>query len=316
MNCRCCGYDNNGRDTGKCDNCGFELSSQNDSVKDKRIELQKKLDKPVSFKERTIFTTPPPRGNIPTLGFLIAIIGLATAFVVTHVFDRSEYTPELAQRSQYEEIVVENPIDSVATLIGSDIVYVFNDSASRALPRANVDMTMIPEGSTVSFLGGRIVPLRPAASYILQKITLREIKPLRIDRLCVWSDSTETDFFSVPLIRLDQTVIDTIPGAVIIKFYFTPEMIRGSVDEFSIKYDKAITTDEFTDSQLSDVIFTVSRRLQRKDFGERQIQVATMFDYDAYNLGEAVQLMNRIGPLVIDSLGYSGFSLSVFSLTD
>ncbi len=316
MNCRCCGHDNNGRDTGKCDNCGFELSSQNDSTKDKRVELQKKLDKPVSFKERTIFTTPPPRGHIPTLGFLIAIIGLATAFVVTHVFDRSEYTPELAQRSQYEEIVVENPIDSVATLIGSDIVYVFNDSASRALPRANVDMTMIPEGSTVSFLGGRIVPLRPAASYILQKITLREIKPLRIDRLCVWSDSTETDFFSVPLIRLDQTVIDTIPGAVIIKFYFTPEMIRGSVDEFSIKYDKAITTDEFTDSQLSDVIFTVSRRLQRKDFGERQIQVATMFDYDAYNLGEAVQLMNRIGPLVIDSLGYSGFSLSVFSLTD
>jgi hypothetical protein len=316
MNCRCCGYDNNGRDTGKCENCGFELSSQNDPIKDKRIELQKKLDKPVSFKERTKFTIPPPRGHIPTIACLIAFIGLAAAFVITHVFDRSEFTPELIQRIQYEEIAEENPVDSIAALIGSDIVYVLNDSASRALPRANVDMTMIPEGSTVSFLGSGIVPLRPAASYVLQKISLREIKPLTIDRLCVWTDSTETDFFSAPLIRLDQTIVDTIPGAVIIKFYFTPEMIRGSVEEFSIRYDKAITTDEFTDNQLSDVVFTVSRRLQRKDYSERQIQVATMFDYDAYNLGEAVQLMNRLAPFVIDSLGYEGFSISVFSLTD
>lgn len=316
MNCRCCGHDNDERDTGRCANCGFELSSQNDAVKDKRIALQKKLEKPVSFKERTKFTIPPPRGHIPTIAFLIALVGLATAYVLTHAFERSEFTPELVQRIQYEEIIEENPIDPVAALIGSDIVYVLNDSASRALPRVNVDMTMIPEGSTVSFLGSRIVPLRPAASYVLQKISLREIKPLTIDRLCVWTDSTETDFFSAPLIRLEQTIIDTIPGAVIIKFYFTPEMIRGSVDEFSIRYDKAITTDEFTDSQLSDVVFTVSRRLQGKDIGERQIQVATMFDYDAYNLGDAVQLMNRIEPFVIDSLGYSGFSLSVFSLTD
>ena len=316
MNCRCCGHDNNGRDTGKCENCGYELSSQNDSLKDKRIALQKKLDKPVSFKERTKFTVPPPRGHIPTLGILIAIIGFAAAYVITHVFERSEFTPVLVQRIQFEEIVEENPIDSVAALIGSDIVYVFNDSASRALPRSNVDMTLIPEGATVSFLGSRIVPLRPAASYVLQKISLREIKPLTIDRICVWTDSTETAFFSAPLIRLEQTIIDTIPGAVIVKIYFTPEMIRGSVDEFSIRYDKAITTDEFTDSQLSDVVFTVDRRLQRKDYGERSIQVATMFDYDAYNLGEAVQIMNRIAPFVIDSLGYSGFSLSVFSLTD
>ena len=316
MNCRCCGHDNNGRDTGKCENCGFELSSQNDSLKDKRIALQNKLEKPISFKERSEFTVPPPRGHIPTLAFLITFVGLATAYVITHVFDRSEITPELPQRTQFEEIIRENPIDSVVTLIGSDIVYVLNDSASRALPRANVDMTMIPEGSTVSFLGSSIVPLRPAANYILQKISLREFKSLEIDRLCIWTDSTETDFFSAPLIRLERSDIDSIPGAVIVKFYFTPEMIRGSVEEFSIRYDKAITTDEFTDSQLSDVIITVSRRLQGKDYGERPIQVAAMFDYDAYNLGDAVYLMNWIAPLVIDSLGYNGFSLSVFSLID
>ncbi len=316
MNCRCCGHDNNGRDTGKCENCGFELSTQNDPIFDKRTSLQHKLDKPADFKERSKFTVPPPRGHIPTVGALIAIAGLVAAFVITQIFSRSEFTPELSRRSQYEEIIVENPIDSVATLIGSDIVYVLNDSASRALPRTNVDMTLIPEGSTVSFLGSRIVPLRPAANYVLQKISLREIKPLRIDRLCVWTDSTETDFFSAPLIRLDQTIVDSLPGAVIIKYYFTPEMIRGSVDEFNIRYDKAITTDAFTDSQLSDVVFTVARRLQGKDYGERQVQVAAMFDYDAYNLGDAVHLMNRIAPFVIDSLGYSGFSVSVFSLTD
>ncbi|MCK5064595.1 MAG: hypothetical protein KAQ97_04895 [Candidatus Fermentibacteraceae bacterium] len=316
MNCRCCGHDNNGRDTGKCENCGFGLSKQNDPLFDQRTSLQKKLDKPVDFKERSEFTVPPPRGHIPTVGALIAIVGLATAIIITQIFTRSEFTPQLAQRTQFEVIVEENPIDSVAALIGSDIVYVLNDSASRALPRTNVDMTLIPEGSTVSFLGSRIVPLRPAANYVLQKISLREIKSLEIDRLCVWTDSTETHFYSSPLIRLDQTIVDSIPGAVIVKYYFTPEMIRGSVDEFSIRYDKAITTDDFTDSQLSDVIFTVARRLQGKDYGERQVQVAAMFDYDAYNLGDAVFIMNRIAPFVIDSLGFSGFSVSVFSLTD
>lgn len=316
MICRCCGHDNNGRDTGRCVNCGFELSSQNDSIKERRSALQHKLEKPVGFNERTEFKIPPPRGHVPTIGFLIAFIGLATAIVITQSLDRSEFTPELPHREQFDEVVVENPVDSIALLINSDIVYVLNDSATRALPRSNVDMSLIPEGATVSFLGSSVVPLRPAASYILQKISQREFKPLTIDRLCVWTDSTETVFISSPLMKLDPTISDSIPGSVLIKFYFTPEMIRGSVDEFNIRYDKAITTDEFTDSQLRDVIFTISRRLQSKDYGERPVQVAAMFDYDAYNLGGAIFIMNRITPFVIDSLGYQGFAVSVFSLTD
>ena len=316
MICRCCGHDNNGRDRGRCDNCGFGLSTQNDSLETKRSALQSKLETPVHFKERTEFKIPPSRGNGPMVGILMALAGLAAAFVITSVFNRSEYTPELPERARFEEVVEEAHIDPIATLIASDIVYVMNDSASRALPRSNVDMTVIPEGSTVSFLGSWIVPLRPAAIFIIQKISQREFKPLKIDRLCVWTDSTETEFISAPLIRVEQSTVDTIPSPVLVKLYFTPKMMRGSVEEFSIQYDVAVTTPEFSDDQLNDLILTVFRRLEMKDYEERSIQVATLFDYDAYNLGDAVDIMRRIAPMTIDSLGYEGFSVSVFTLTD
>jgi len=316
MICRCCGHDNNRRDRGRCDNCGFGLSTQNDSLETKRSALQSKLETPVHFKERTEFRIPPSRGNSPMVGILMALAGLAAAFVITSVFDRSEYTPELPERARFEEVVEEAHIDPIATLIASDIVYVMNDSASRALPRSNVDMTVIPEGSTVSFLGSWIVPLRPAAIFIIQKISQREFKPLKIDRLCVWTDSTETEFISAPLIRVEQSTVDTISSPVLVKLYFTPEMMRGSVEEFSIQYDLAVTTPEFSDDQLNDLILTVFRRLEMKDYEERSIKVATLFDYDAYNLGDAVDIMRRIAPMTIDSLGYEGFSLSVFTLTD
>jgi hypothetical protein len=316
MICRCCGHDNNGRDSGNCANCGFDLKSQNDSLKEQRDGLQHKLEKPVGFQERTEFKTPPSRGHLPAVGVLLAIAGLVAAYVITHVFERSEYTPELPHRTEFDQVVQESPVDPISSLIGSDIVYVFNDSASRALPRSSVDMTLIPEGSTVSFLGSGVVPLRPAASYIIQKINQREFNPLTIDRLCVWTDSSQTGYISSPLIKLDQSPVDTIPGAVIVKLYFTPEMIRGSVEEFSIRYDKAITTNEFTDAQITDVLSTISRRLERKDYGDRVVQIAVLFDYEVYDLSDAVRLMNRMAPQAIDSLGYEGFAVSVFSLTD
>ncbi|MCK4806267.1 MAG: hypothetical protein KAT09_01400 [Candidatus Aegiribacteria sp.] len=316
MICRCCGHDNNGRDTGRCKNCGYELSTQNDPLQTQRSGLQSKLETPVHFQERTEFKTPPSRGNSVMIGILITIAGLVAAFVITNVFERSEYIPELPERERFEEAVEETHVDPIATLIASDIVYVMNDSASRALPRANVDMTIIPEGSTVSFLGSWPVPLRPATTFVIQKISQREFKSLEIDRLCVWTDSTETDFISAPLIRIEQSNVDTIPSTVLVKLYFTPEMMRGSVEEFSIRYDKAITTSEFSDNQLNDLIITVSRRLEREDYGGRRIQVATLFDYNAYNLGDAVDIMRRIVPMAIDSLGYEGFSLSVFTLTN
>lgn len=316
MICRCCGHDNNGRNKGKCDNCGFELSTQNDGMKSNRSALQSKLEKPVNFKERTEFKIPPPRGNTVAIGILIAIFGLAATFVITNVFSRSEYTPALPEREGFEEVVQENPIDSIAALIASDIVYVLNDSASRALPRANVDMTLIPEGSTVSFLGSWSVPLRPAASFVVQKISQREFNPLKIDRMCVWTDSTETEFISTPLIRIEVSNVDTIPGPVLVKLYFTPEMMRGRVEEFNVQYDMAVDTPEFTDSQLNNLILTVSRRLENKDYEGRRVQVAALFDYNAYNLGEAVDIMRRIVPIALDSLGYEGFSISVFALTD
>ncbi|MCD4701913.1 MAG: hypothetical protein K8S24_08675 [Candidatus Aegiribacteria sp.] len=316
MICRCCGHDNDVRDTGKCKNCGFELSNQNDSLETKRSALQSKLGTPVHFQERTEFKIPPARGNTPMIAVLVALAGLTVAFVITHVFNRSEYTPELPERERFEEVVEEIPVDPIATLISSDIVYVMNDSASRALPRSNVDMTVIPVGSTVSFLGSWPVPLRPAATFIIQKISQREFNPLEIDRLCVWTDSTETNFISASIIRIEESSVDSISSPVLVKLYFTPEMMRGSVEEFSIQYDVAVTTSEFSDNQLNDLIRTVSQRLEREDYDGRRIQVATLFDYDAYSLGDAVDIMRRITPLAIDSLRYEGFSLSVFALSD
>ncbi len=316
MICRCCGHDNNGRDKGKCDNCGFELSTQNDSLESKRSALQGKLEKPVHFQERTEFKTPPSRGHSITVGILIALAGIVATYVITHVFDRSEYIPELPERDRFEEVVEEVNVDPIAALIASDIVYVMNDSASRALPRANVDMTLIPEGSTVSFLGSWTVPLRPAAIFILQKISQREFNSLTIDRICVWTDTTETEFVSAPLIRIEQSIADTIISPVLVKLYFTPEMMRGSIEEFDIQYDKAITTTDFSDSQLNELLLTVSQRLERKEYEGRRVQVAALFDYGVYNLGDAVDIMRRIAPMAIDSLGYEAFSLSVFTITD
>ena len=316
MICRCCGHDNNGRDRGKCDNCGFELATQNDSLEVKRSALQSKLEKPVHFQERTEFKTPPSRGHSAVIGIIIAIAGVAAAFVITHIFERAEYTPALPERDQFEEVVEETHIDPIAALIASDIVYVMNDSASRALPRANVDMTLIPEGSTVSFLGNWSVPLRPAAAFVVQKISQREFNALTIDRICVWTDTTETEFISAPLIRIEQSSVDTIISPVLVKLYFTPEMMRASIEEYSIQFDRAITTSEFSDSQLNDLVLTVSRRLQNKDYEGRGVQVAALFDYNAYDLGDAVDIMRRIAPMTIDSLGYEAFSLSVFAITD
>ena len=316
MYCRCCGHDNEGRDKGKCENCGFELSSQNEPSRDKRSAIQERLAKPVGFKERSEFKVPPPKGEAGKFGALIALVGLALAVLFTNTSSRSEYVPPPPVREVVEDIVEEQPEDSIASLIGSDIVYVFNDSASFALPRANVDMNLIPAGATVSFLGPGIVPLYPAASYIVQKISQRDFDPLTVDRICIWTDSARTEFISAPLTRLPRVIVDSTTAPVLIKFYFTPEMLRGSVEEFSIQYDVAIFTDDFSQSQLNNLISTVADRLDRADPGEREIKVAALFDYEAYDLGDAVDIMNRIEAMVIDSMGWDAFSVSVFTLTD
>ncbi|OPL17930.1 MAG: hypothetical protein AVO35_07160 [Candidatus Aegiribacteria sp. MLS_C] len=314
MFCRCCGYDNKGRDKGRCENCGFELSTQNLAASDKRSALKDRLES--TSRERTEYRTPPPIGHAPVIGATIALLGLAAAFVITHSFERSEYTPELPEREGFEELVPETPVDSLALRIGSDIVYVMDDSATVALPRANVDMSAIPEGSTVSFLGKWSTPLRPSATFILQKISQREFNVLDIDRICAWTDTTESSFISAPLVRLEQSGADSLPGPLLVKLYFTPEMMRGSVEEYDIQVDRAITTDRFTDDQLTGLIGTVSERIEREGRQGRRVQVAALFDYNAYSLGDAVDIMRRLVPVTVDSLGYEAFSLSVFAITD
>jgi hypothetical protein len=316
MICRCCGHDNEGRDRGKCANCGFELSTQNGPASEKRSALKTRMEKPVGFKERAEFKVPPHKGEIAKFGFLIALVGLGVAIAVTSLFERSEYTAPPVERVGYQVVEPVRLTDSIATLIGSEIVYVFNDSATLALPRANVDMNLIPAGTTVSFLGSSVVPLRPAANYISQKIGQRDFDPLAVDRICVWTDLTETAYVSAPLTRLPRQSDSSQTAPVLVKLYFTPEMLRGRVDEFDIQYDIAVFTEDFGQAQLDGLVSTVAGRLAARDTGDREIKVITLFDYNAYNLGEAVTIMNRIAPLVVDSLGYSAFYLNVFSLTD
>lgn len=315
MICRCCGHDNVGRDRGKCANCGFELSTQNDPASEKRSALRKKLEKPVGFKERVEFTVPSHKSEIAKFGFLIALFGAAVAVAFTSLFERSEYTPPPMERVGFQVVEPVIEPDSIATLVGSGIVYVFNDSATLALPRANVDMNLIPAGTTVSFLGPSVVPLRPAANYIAQKIGQRDFDPLTIDRICVWTDSTETSFVSAPLTRLPRST-DSTQAPVLVKLYFTPEMLRGRVDEFGIQHDIAVFTDDFGQQQLDGLVSTVAGRLDGRDTGDREIKVVALFDYNAYDLGDAIRILSRIEPLVVDSLGYDAFYLNVFSLTD
>jgi hypothetical protein len=315
MICRCCGHDNELRDKGKCANCGFELSTQNDPASEKRSALRKRLEKPVGFKERAEFKVPDKNSEITKFGFLIALLGLGIAIALTTIFDRSEYSEPPRVREGYQVVEPVRLSDSIATLLGSEIVYVFNDSATLALPRANVDMNLIPAGTTVSFVGSPVVPLRPAANYIAQKIGQRDFDPLDVDRICVWTDSTESDYISAPLTRLPRQS-DSTQTPVLVKLYFTPEMLRGRVDEFNIQYDIAVFAEDFEQSQLEGLVSTVAGRLSGRDTGDREIKVITLFDYNAYNLGDAVAIMNRIAPLVVDSLGYSAFYLNVFALTD
>jgi len=315
MFCRCCGHDNEGRDRGKCSNCGFELSTQNDPASEKRSALGKRLEKPVGFKERAEFKEPPPKGEATKFGFLIAIVGLGVAVALTSVFERSEYTPPPPAREGFQEVAPVAQTDSVATLIGSGIVYVFNDSATIALPRANVDMNLIPAGTTVSFVGPSMVPLRPAANYIAQKIGQRDFDPLTVDRICVWTDSTETAFVEAPLTRLPRQA-DSTASPVLVKLYFTPEMLRGRVDEFDIQHDIAVFDAEFSQSQLDGLTSAIASRLQSRNLGDREVKVIALFDYNAYDLGDAVEILGRMAPYVVDSLGYSAFYLNVFALTD
>ncbi len=318
MVCRCCGHNNEGRDKGKCENCGFELSVQNLPASEKRSSLRERSDKPVPFKERQEFRTPRTKGEYGKIGALIALVGIGIAAFMISSTEPSVYNPVPPSR---DTIAVDMPVeleeDTVATLIGSDIVYVFDDSATLALPRANVDMGMIPEGSTVSFVGPWSAPLRGAASYVVQKINQRDFEPLTVDRLCAWTDTTETEYVDAPLTRLETPGPDSQPVALVVKLYFTPRMLRGSVEELDIRYDVPVYSDEFSQSQLDGFVETISQRIERRfDDEERGVQVATLFDYEAYDLGDAVSILQMMEPMVVDSLGMQGFAVRVFTLTE
>lgn len=317
MYCRSCGYDNKDRDSGKCENCGFKLSTQNLSIKEKRSAIQERSTEPVNFDEHSEFKVPVHRKQTRIIGIGIAVIGSIIALVATLTLESPYYEPEPPKRESFESQVVEIPIHPTAELVGSDIVYLMNlatDTTVTALPLASVDMSAIPDGASVSFLGVRDLPIKAVATYLLQKIGGRDFDQLYIDRLAIWIDSTETQVASVPFIRLEQAESDSVQGPVIVKFYITPDMLRGRLDEWSEQKDFAISGSDISDGELAQMANWVPGKLAQRDIDGRDIQVSVLFDYNEYNLGDVIDLLDRLEPLAIDSLGYDGFAINIFAV--
>ncbi len=317
MYCRSCGHNNEGRDSGKCENCRFELSTQNLSGKEKRSAIQERSTEPAKFDEHSEFKVPIHKKQTRIIGIGIALAGVIIAVIAAITLESPYYEPPPPERESFESQVIEIPINPTAELVGSDIVYLMslaNDTTVTALSRASVDMAAIPNGSTVSFLGDADFPLKATVTYMLQKIGGRELDPLTIDRIGVWTDSTETDVVSAPFARMEVTESDSIPGPVTVKFYFTPDMLRATLDEWNLKKDIAISGSEFKDSEVEQMINWVPGRLSSRDIEGREIQVVAMFDYNVYNYGDVIELLRRIEPLVIDSLGYNGFGVNIFTV--
>lgn len=317
MFCRICGRDNKGRDSGKCENCGFELSNQNQPSKEKRSALQERSTEPVNFDEKSEFKVPMHKKQARIISIVIVLVGVIIALTATLSLESPYYEPPPPERESFESQVVEIPIDPIAELVGSDIVYLMspsNDTTITALPRASIDMAAIPNGSSVSFLGGANQSLRATFIYILDKIDGRDFDQLNIDRLAIWTDSTETQVRSVSLARIEETESDSVPGPLTVKIYFTPRMLRAKIDEWNQQKSIPITRGSFRDSELEQISSWIPDRISRRDIEGREVQVVALFDYNAYNYGEIVDLLIRLEPSVIDSLGYSGFVVNVFAI--
>jgi hypothetical protein len=86
-------------------------------------------------------------------------------------------------------------------LLGTDIVYVFDSEGTSAIPRTNVDLSLIPEGTGVSFLGNSSMSIQPVVNFMTQKLASSDFRALSPDSLYSWLDSTETIFTAVPILK-------------------------------------------------------------------------------------------------------------------
>jgi len=312
MYCRVCGYRNH-NDKGKCKNCGFDLEFQVLPMEEQRKGLQHKL--PQAGERKIPHLNSGVKNPLGVVGGIIGVLGLAITLFIVNSMDRPERISENGNHEFVDTVSVQLPQDSLPVIIGSDIVYVFDTSGTSATPRTNINLSLIPDGTTVSFLGTRGLSIKPTVNFLLQKMASRDFNILCIDRLCCWTDSTETAFSSVSLVRPPMATSDTtIVQPVSVRFLFTEEWIRGMVEEFSIDFIEPVTGFVYNESKFSIVFDKVNRSLDRRDIGERSVQVTILFPDDS-NLGSAIDILTAISP-AIDSLGYDSFIIKYAIIED
>lgn len=200
MNCRICGHDNGERDSGLCANCRFELADQNRPLDEQRSGLRKPLPSDGSSKKHPADLWVPRKNMAGQLAVMIGAAGAVIAIIILALFDRAEYEPEVESTdiAMVEEAAIR---DSLPVRLGTDIVYEFNIEGTSAVPRTNVDLALIPVGTKVSFLGHRDLSIRPVVSYMTQKMAGRDFLILAAHNLYCWTDTTQTAFTRVPLVK-------------------------------------------------------------------------------------------------------------------
>lgn len=309
MRCRNCGYDNR-RNTGRCDNCGFKLEPQTDSIKDQRAALQKPLDDGKSRNGKALELTSPHKGNAGFFGLLIFILAAAGAVFIVSSYDRAEYEPEVETVS--EQVEREIPIDSLPLMLGTEIVYVFNAEGTSASPRTNVDLSLIPEGTGVSFLGSGSMSIQPVVNYMLQKINSNDFRMLTPDSLFAWTDSTETSYMAVAILPLLDDSAEVQP--VELKILFTNQWFRCIIEEYNKDIVEPASGYRFDERVFNRGMNQAVRTIGRRNTDERPVHVTLLFPSES-TFGEAMEIAESVSVL-IDSLGYEGFNIKWVNVTN
>lgn len=309
MRCRNCGHDNH-RNTEKCDNCGFGLEPQTDPLKDQRAALQKTLDDGIGSNGKAPELTSPHKGKSGLIGLMIFLIGAAGAIFIVSSFDRAEYEAEVEMT--HEVVEVEIPLDSLPILLRTDIVYVFNAEGTSASPRTNVDLSLIPEGTGVSFLGSGSMSIQPVVNYMLQKINSNDFRSLVPDSLFAWNDSTETDYMAVAILPLLDDSAEVQP--VELKILFTDQWFRCIIEEFNKDIVEPSSSYGFDERVYNRGMNQAVRAISRRNTEERPVHITLLFPSES-TFGEAMEIAESVS-VRLDTLGYEGFNIKWVNVTD
>ncbi len=310
MRCRNCGHDN-GRNTGKCNICGFRLEPQTDPMKDQRAAIKKPLiDGKLNGSGKAIELTIPRKRHADLIGLTVFILGVIGAVFVVSSFDRAEYEPVMDVVS--EVIEEEISIDSLPLMLGTDIVYVFNAEGTSASPRTNVDLSLIPEGTGVSFLGSGSMSIQPVVNYMLQKINSNDFRMLAPDSLYAWTDSTETSYTAVPILALLDDSAEVQP--VELKILFTDQWFRCIVEEYNKDIVEPASGYRFDERVFRSGMNQAARTISRRNTDERPVHVTLLFPSES-TFGDAMEIAESVF-VRIDSLGYEGFNIRWVNVTN